>query len=186
MRISCAGVSLGSFFGVLTYLSLQLGQISKPSLTECAISGVKAALDQATHNFLMYQGVFSSQQDSSSIWSRTFQGIDDQKNLIVAAVPHFHQRTTKPFEQGNYWNLFSNKNKNSDSTKDHHHEFVEWDSNSDCVFHGNFAKLKINSQNKKVVVASGKNNDNEYAIVHQYTSDRHPKVMSAAREKYEL
>lgn len=222
MRISCAGVSLGTFYGVLAYLSAQLREISKPKLAQCAAETVKAALDQATHNYLMWRGVHRRKIPSSSPlsspvnynlrhrdnngnkkkiinpWQRALEqvaglasptGTDfDKHSLIVASVPHFRQRQAKSsFQKGADWNIFvlpppttTTTSTNSHDNRSNSEQQLAWDASSDCVFHGNFAKLKMKSGE---VVFDDKN---AYAIVHQYTSDRHPKVMKVARQKYDL
>ncbi|KAH9578759.1 hypothetical protein LSM04_004135 [Trypanosoma melophagium] len=49
-----------------------------------------------------------------------------------------------------------------------------------CVFHGNFGKLALNEENSVVIPRTNLT----YAIVHQYTSGRHPAVMKHMRTLY--
>ncbi|CUG90081.1 Hypothetical protein, putative [Bodo saltans] len=54
-RVSCAGVTLGNGYGALQYCKAQLRELTRAPLIECAMSTIKATLDQATHNVLLHR-----------------------------------------------------------------------------------------------------------------------------------
>jgi hypothetical protein len=54
-RITCAGVTLGHLMSMLKYTMLQVEELSKPSLLECSRNKILAALDQATHNYILHE-----------------------------------------------------------------------------------------------------------------------------------
>jgi hypothetical protein len=117
-RISCAGVTIGGAAGMKNYAAAQIAQISTPALVDCAVNRIQAALDQATHNYILHLG-----KDAS------------------------FDKLVSSHEKG-------------------------------CVFHGNFGKPRVTGE--EVVNDIGE----PYAIVHQYTSNRHPVIMEIMKKKY--
>ena len=68
--VVCAGVTLGNGAGMLAYFTAQLLQIARPSLVRCSLSVIGAALDQATHNYILHtaEGISSpSAGDGGSV-----------------------------------------------------------------------------------------------------------------------
>lgn len=264
MRISCAGVSLGSFLGTLAYLNAQLREISNPTLTTCSANEINATLDQATHNYLMFRGIWKVRErmskehqhqqqqqkfvsvnggDSWQLAVRTVSQSQRQfhdsrhqephnqlENLhtmrvVVAAVPTFAERK-RHNDDTSIWDrwsvlqaqvardttssLLSQSTAAAAGGEGHgaggdeeipgvKHGAGEdsvaftppvWSmEGADCVFHGNFAPLTLHGDKVISPLSAVRLNDDsgayhEFAIVHQYTSDRHPKVMSLARKRY--
>ncbi len=74
--ISCAGVTLASYRGAILYTAAQLKQIATPELLTCSIQKIGAALDQATHNYLLHMGGLSDIEIFRSLHSEacTFHG----------------------------------------------------------------------------------------------------------------
>jgi hypothetical protein len=120
--ISCAGVTLANGRGAVGYLTAQLQEITDPGRVTCAVNVVRAALDQATHNFIL------------------------------------HREKEERFQR----------------VVSHHEEDA-------CAFHGNFGKLLLGGPRNDLVVNP---RGDAYAIVHQYTSDRHPRVMELMHNRY--
>eukprot|EP00758_Cryptobia_borreli_P018266 Tbor_TRINITY_DN6646_c0_g1::TRINITY_DN6646_c0_g1_i1::g.3112::m.3112 len=155
--VSCDGMTLGNGVGIMTYLT-ELGvETRKPDLVNCSIK-IQAALDQASHNYIMHKDrLFPSNGDNSRK-----RGNKEDPEYIHPVIIH-HERDS-------------------------------------CVFHGNFAKLNLVPDNKKKNGAnkSGTHDIKEkpqdlvavnpqgvpYAVVHQFSSDRHPPLMKILTERY--
>jgi hypothetical protein len=67
VRISCAGVTFANRCGLEGYTAAQLRLIVQKDLVACAVDTIKAALDQATHNYLQ-----AGHDGSVSLASRGF------------------------------------------------------------------------------------------------------------------
>ena len=122
-RISCAGVTIGGTEGMQEYCRLQMQEIGKKQLLDCASFRVKAALDQATHNYILHN------EGPLLGW----------RNLSLSTAS---------------------------------------EESDDCVWHGNFGTLRW--RRNEVVSASG----SPFAIVHQFTADRHPVIENYLRRRY--
>eukprot|EP00760_Papus_ankaliazontas_P004605 PhM_4_TR11985/c0_g1_i1/m.13147 len=53
-RISCAGLTIGETATMRRYAEMQVQELSKPDLLECSRHRILAALDQATHNYILH------------------------------------------------------------------------------------------------------------------------------------
>lgn len=144
--ISCAGVTFADRCGAVKYAAAQVALISQPDLVDCAINRVNAALDQATHNFILASAV-----GTVSLAARGLPPVD------------FTTRTT--FTEGGA------------AVKS-----VAGRYDASCTFHGNFVQRPWLSGDGAVLGEGGK----PFAVVHQYTSNRHPAVMKAVAATYQL
>ena len=170
--ISCAGVTLGTKGAILAYLGDQLEELQKPALVDCAANEIKAALDQATHNVLLFQR------------RERFQG---KRPPGVAAIDAAGVPVPKrTLAEGGA----------VDSVRITRHE------DDHCVFHGNFGKLKLMKRDAAAPLPSSEElpslqqqydgadsvavnaHNMPYLIVHQYSSDRHPRLMKILKARY--
>ena len=171
--ISCAGVTLGTSRGILAYLGDQLTELYKPALIECASATIKATLDQATHNVLLFQ----RRQRFQGMSPPGVAGRVDEAGAPVAK---------RKLAEGGV----------VDAVRIARHE------DDHCVFHGNFGKLKMVERDSTVPLPSPPHgglprqqydgydmvavnaHNVPYLIVHQYSSDRHPRLMKVLRARY--
>eukprot|EP00744_Colponema_vietnamica_P013909 GILI01019501.1.p1 GENE.GILI01019501.1~~GILI01019501.1.p1 ORF type:complete len:316 (-),score=48.56 GILI01019501.1:121-984(-) len=200
--IACAGVTLGNGAGMYTYFTAQLLQIVRPPLVQCALSVISAALDQATHNYLLHSmsppGEITDRDikllGSSSealLAAKNNGGVgDDDAARLLKSLSHF---PAPP--KGETLSISDPENPVPLVTKPAlpvsvvlaNHE------RDHCTFHGNFGQLRTFSVDSSEVgegtsegtTVLAVNPDGQvYDIVHQYSSDRHPILMEALSKRY--
>ncbi len=222
MRVSCAGVSMGSIFGVLAYTTAQLREIALPRLERCAVESVRAALDQATHNYLMLRSAWADTPQvagvvvASDAWAAGIRRVREVvlaagasnasadallsgkrgQPLVVAALP-LPQTASSALSKSPLGSARVVSLSLDDKATRERGGRLRWGSGGDvggaaCVFHGNFERLRLRRHGAAVGTddVDGALVVNEagqpFAVVHQYTSNRHPPVMRAARRRYDL
>ena len=163
--VSCAGVTLGNAVGIMRYAAAQVRQLRRPDLVECSGRVIHAALDQATHNFLLHRQIAESWLSADSISAAATH--DLKLNLPEDAADALPERRPSSRVPG---------------------EFVRFivGERDACVFHGNFGSLRLSTNSNTRIPVAVNAHDEVYALVHQYTSNRHPAVMKAVRERFTL
>lgn len=156
-RISCAGVTLGNARGVLLYTTLQLEQIQNPALVSCAMNVIHAALDQATHNYVL----FTAYRNANASSAQAVPGPNDGILSVLRTVG----------AEG--------------AVESEEVQFVM--AGNDCVFHGNYGEFALRGNlvfSPAAFFTNGVDRSVPYPIVHQYTSDRHPAIMKAMEREH--
>jgi hypothetical protein len=154
--ISCAGVTLAnSATAAELYTSAQLALISEPHIETCAIKTIGAALDQATHNFILHakRDVITLEQQVRS--SQQLSGLLARFEVMETSTATGLATTIRD-------------------------EPVDFP--SACTFHGNFVQRPRLSADGMVLDPAGR----RFAIVHQYSSNRHPAIEQAVAKRYHL
>lgn len=144
-RVSCAGVTFGGIDGMIAYTSRQVELIARPDLVDCAVVRIGAALDQATHNYMLHN-------DAANFSGRPVTS--------VVARP-------QPVLEARFAAYFS-----------------AMEGAEACTWHGSFGKLTLGETHegsREVVVGAGARS---FAVVHQYTSNRHPRLMAVLQTRY--
>jgi hypothetical protein len=202
--ISCAGVTLGTRNAVKQYVDAQIRLLSAPSVVACAAA---AALDQGSHNALLL---------SAALYDAAAGGEAHRANVSASAVALgdiFARPPRLPLDGdsanafaalGDWRTLGSGSRVRLVAAPSHAlsippvqptgHEAPE---PMACTFHGTYGRLRLNGGGDAVVRrpkrrSRGASTEDaalegrRYAIVHQYTSDRHPPLMEAITKRYDL
>ena len=155
--ISCAGVTLGVGHAVQLYLTQQVAELRKPALVACAASEIKATLDQATHNVLMFERRkrFQAQGEGSKKGDRLAKQVEEADSLVRLTR---HETDHCTFH-GNFGKL----------------RLVP---RSSALF---LPSAQAGSSSDMVAVNA---HNVPYLLVHQYSSNRHPPLMKVLKERY--
>lgn len=180
--VSCAGVTFGSALGLITYTTKQLVELQKPTIVQCSKDVIRAALDQGTHNFLLHEAL-SARERAASSSSSGGEGNNGGRGTDGGDTKKDHAPPRR--EDAESWEVHAL-----------HHE------QNPCTFHGNFGTLRVAKKRASEVGVEqqrhghgkGKNEGEAeyvvnskgavYAVIHQYTSNRHPEVMAWMRRRY--
>jgi hypothetical protein len=201
-RVSCAGVTLGNGQGALHYCKAQVKELTRAALVSCAMTTIRATLDQASHNVLLHRWLQ---------WSTAAYGRDLSHGGAPAWMGPLSTHRRHFGGSGHLLNRWTAYKLGASSIKELGHPpggfylftataeaSAEMDGGDErgrwipCVFHGNFGtpsfassgRLQDQGLHAQQPMPGGGKREPMFALVHQYTSNRVPVMMDLMRRLY--